>query len=34
VGTGCEVSPETPAENLRALVAYAHDHAPGDLPAA
>jgi len=29
VGTGCEVSPETPPENVRALVAYAHDHAPG-----
>jgi MtaA/CmuA family methyltransferase len=28
VGTGCEVSPETPPENLRALVAYARDHAP------
>ena len=28
VGTGCEVPPETPPENLRALVAYARDHAP------
>jgi uroporphyrinogen-III decarboxylase len=28
VGTGCEVSPETPPESLRALVAYARDHAP------
>lgn len=28
VGTGCEVSPETPTENVRALVAYARDHAP------
>jgi len=28
VGTGCEVSPETPQENVRALVAYARDHAP------
>jgi MtaA/CmuA family methyltransferase len=28
VGTGCEVSPETPPENLRALTAYARDHAP------
>jgi uroporphyrinogen-III decarboxylase len=28
VGTGCEVSPETPPENVRALVAYARDHAP------
>ncbi len=34
VGTGCEVAPETPPENLRALVAYARDHAPGDVPAA
>jgi MtaA/CmuA family methyltransferase len=31
VGTGCEVPPETPPENLRALVAYARDHAPGDI---
>ncbi len=29
VGTGCEVSPETPPENVRALVAYAQDHLPG-----
>lgn len=28
VGTGCEVSPNTPPENLHALVAYARDHAP------
>jgi uroporphyrinogen-III decarboxylase len=28
VGTGCEVSPETPPENVRALVAYARDHTP------
>jgi MtaA/CmuA family methyltransferase len=28
VGTGCEVPPETPPENLRALVAYARDHTP------
>lgn len=34
VGTGCEVPPETPPENLHALVAYARDHAPGDAPAA
>ncbi len=34
VGTGCEVSPETPPENVRALVAYAHDHLPTDAPAA
>jgi MtaA/CmuA family methyltransferase len=32
VGTGCEVSPETPAENVRALVAYARDHAPEAVP--
>ncbi len=31
VGTGCEVAPETPPENLRALVAYARDHAPHDV---
>ena len=34
VGTGCEVPPETPPENLHALVAYARDHAPEDVPAA
>jgi len=34
VGTGCEVAPETPPENLHALVAYARDHAPGDVPPA
>jgi MtaA/CmuA family methyltransferase len=28
VGTGCEVSPETPLENVRALVDYARDHVP------
>ncbi len=32
VGTGCELPPETPPENLRALVAYAYDHAPSDVP--
>ena len=26
VGTGCEISPATPPDNLRALVAYAHEH--------
>jgi MtaA/CmuA family methyltransferase len=31
VGTGCEVAPETPPQNLRALVAYARDHAPEDV---
>lgn len=31
VGTGCEVSPETPPENLHALVAYAREHTP-DAP--
>ena len=34
VGTGCEVPPETPPENLHALVAYARDHAPAELPSA
>lgn len=34
VGTGCEVAPETPPENLRALVAYAHEHGPEDAPGA
>lgn len=29
VGAGCEVPRDTPPENLRALCAYAHDHAPG-----
>ncbi|MEX1344031.1 MAG: uroporphyrinogen decarboxylase family protein [Candidatus Limnocylindrales bacterium] len=33
VGTGCEVAPETPPQNLRALVAYGRDHAPADVPA-
>jgi MtaA/CmuA family methyltransferase len=28
VGAGCEVSRETPAENLRALCEYAHNHEP------
>ncbi len=28
VGSGCEVSPLTPPENLRALVRYAKDHRP------
>lgn len=30
VGGGCELSPNTPPENLRALVAYARDHRPDD----
>jgi MtaA/CmuA family methyltransferase len=30
VGSGCEVAPATPPENLRALVEYARDHRPGD----
>lgn len=34
VGTGCELPPETPPENLRALVAYAREHAPDEMPAA
>lgn len=29
VGGGCEISPLTPPENLKAMLAYAHDHAPG-----
>jgi MtaA/CmuA family methyltransferase len=33
VGTGCEVPPESPPENLRALVAYGRDHRPEDVPA-
>jgi len=28
VGSGCEVSPRTPPENLRALLAYAQEHKP------
>jgi MtaA/CmuA family methyltransferase len=28
VGSGCEVSPLTPPENLRALIQYAKEHAP------
>jgi len=28
VNSGCEVSPLTPVENLRALIAYAKDHQP------
>ncbi len=28
VGAGCEVPRDTPPENLRALCAYAHEHAP------
>lgn len=32
VGTGCEISPATPPQNLRALVAYARDHS-SDPPA-
>jgi MtaA/CmuA family methyltransferase len=28
VGTGCETSPMTPAENMRAMVRYARDHQP------
>jgi MtaA/CmuA family methyltransferase len=30
VGSGCEVAPATPPENLRTLVEYARDHRPGD----
>jgi MtaA/CmuA family methyltransferase len=32
VGSGCEVSPLTPAENLRALLAYAREHKPEEYP--
>lgn len=28
VGAGCEVSPLTPAENLRAMITYAAEHKP------
>ena len=28
VGAGCEVTRDTPLENLRALAAYAHTHRP------
>lgn len=28
VGPGCEVTPDTPEENLRAMTAYAREHAP------
>jgi MtaA/CmuA family methyltransferase len=31
VGAGCESSPLTPPENLRAMIAYARDHRPEDL---
>lgn len=33
VGTGCAVPPETPPDNLRALVAYAQEHQPSGLAA-
>ncbi len=29
VGAGCEVPPDTPAANLRAMARYAREHAPG-----
>lgn len=32
VGAGCEVTRDTPDENLRAMLQYAKDHAPGDIP--
>ena len=32
VGAGCEVPRQTPAENLRALCDYAHQHQPEDVP--
>jgi len=31
VGAGCEISPQTPPENLRAMMAYAHEHQPDDF---
>lgn len=31
VGAGCEISPLTPPENLRAMLAYAREHKPGDF---
>jgi MtaA/CmuA family methyltransferase len=33
VGAGCELSPFTPPENLRAMIRYAQEHSPGLLPA-
>ena len=33
VGAGCELSPLTPPENLRAMVAYAREHRPEDCGA-
>jgi len=30
VGAGCEISPLTPPENVRAMLAYARDHRPED----
>jgi len=33
VGAGCEISPFTPPENLRALLAYAREHRPDEVPA-
>lgn len=31
VGAGCEISPLTPPENLRAMIAYAHEHRPEEF---
>jgi uroporphyrinogen-III decarboxylase len=31
VGTGCEVPPTTPAENLHAMVRYSREHRPEDF---
>jgi MtaA/CmuA family methyltransferase len=33
VGAGCEVSPLTPPENLRAMIQYARQHKPGSFAA-
>ena len=32
VGSGCEVSPATPPENLRDMLAYAREHKPEEFP--
>lgn len=34
VGTGCEVPPTTPAENLHAMVKYSREHRPDEFTAA
>ncbi len=32
VGAGCELSPFTPPENLRAMIQYAREHSPDSIP--